>query len=253
MRNSLQILILVVFVFVGFGCTERSEVAANDTPAEEIAIPVQVDYPTRSDIAAYFETTARVQAENRVEVIAKGTGQCLDVRTEEGDTVKADQILAELDKEELEAQIRQTQVNLEQQKTAYEIAERSLQEGIGSKVERDNSRFAYESARATLDAQEVQLSHQTVRSPIDGVVTQRNIQKGMLVSSGMPAFTIVDPSSYILPIFPPEKELMRLRVGQEAKVTIDSHEDEEFVGGACAANQSECRPHEWYGQGNAGF
>lgn len=195
---------------------------------EELLVPIHAEYPERKDISSYFETTTRVQAKNRVDVIAKGIGECLDVFVEEGDVVEAGQVLAELDKEELEAQIRQTRVNVEQQRVTMTIAERSLEEGIGSQIERDNARFAYEQAVATLDLQQVKVNNQIVTAPISGVVTTMHVQKGMMVSSGMPTFSIVDTSSFILPINPPEKELQNLSVGQKALVSIDSYKDKEF-------------------------
>lgn len=231
MRSSIVIGLIIGSAALASGCGGSGQAAAtNDAQKpERVSIPVQVEVPLRSNISAYFETTARVQAENRVDVVSKGMGLCLAVNAEEGDLVKAGEVLAELDKEELETQIRQTRVNVEKSKTALEIAEKSLQEGIGSKVERDNARFAYDAALATLQAQDVQLKNQTIVAPINGVVTRRNIQKGMLVSTGMPAFSVVDPASYFLPINPPEKELTRLSVGQQAKVTIDSCQSQEFV------------------------
>jgi outer membrane protein TolC len=57
----------------------------------------------------------------------------------------------------VETQILQTSVNIEKCKAALEIAENSLKEGIGSKVERDNARFALDAAEATLKIQQLQL------------------------------------------------------------------------------------------------
>jgi len=50
-----------------------------------------------------------------------------------------------------------------------------------------------------------------------------------MVTTGVPVFSIVDPASYILPITPPEKELARLSVGQEARISIDSCPGSEFT------------------------
>ncbi|NLF56331.1 MAG: efflux RND transporter periplasmic adaptor subunit, partial [Candidatus Hydrogenedens sp.] len=163
------------------------------------------------------------------EVMSKGTGQCKAVHVEEGNRVNAGDVLAELDQTELEAQARQARVTVRQQKTAFEIAERSLAEGIGAPVERDNTQFAYEQAQAMLEMHEAQLRHQVIRAPISGIVTNRILQAGMLVSPGMPAFTVVDPESYVLPISVPEKELSRLSEGQEARVRVDSIEGRELT------------------------
>lgn len=237
MRNCLVLSIVLVALAALAGCYNRVEGKAPDTtapvavtkPQEEVRLPVQIDSPKRASISAYFETTARVTAENRVDVVSKGMGQCLSIQVEEGDTVKEGQVLAELDKQELDARLRQSRVSVEQQKASFEIAEQSLEQGIGAKAERDNARFAYEQAKASLELLQVQIKNQTVNAPISGIVTRRNIQQGTTVSTGVPAFSIVDPGSFILPISVPEKELKRLQVGQEAKVAIDSMPSKDFT------------------------
>ena len=193
----------------------------NEPPVRSASL-VEATRPERRDISAYLEETGHITAENQVEVLAKGTGHCLAVHVEEGDRVEQGAVLAELDKAEMEAQVRQSEANLSHQKMTLDRAEELFRSGLGSEADRDNSRSSYEQARATLEMQRVQLSFLTIRAPISGIVTKRQIQQGILVSSGMPAFNIVDPTSYILPIQVTERSLPRLRVGQEARVTIDS-------------------------------
>lgn len=228
-----------LIVLLGSGCGMGGQASAKSTAGQddseakktaetEVLIPVQAELPTRQDVYAYFETTTNVEAENQVDLTAKGTGQCLSVFVEEGDTVRKGQILAELDKEELEAQIQQSRVQVAQQKSSYEVAQRAAKEGIGTPVDRDNARFAYEQAQKSLEVQEVQLKNLTLRAPISGVVTHRYIQQGMLVTSGTPAFKIVDSSSYVLPINLPERELARVKEGQMASVQIESQPGKVF-------------------------
>ena len=117
---------------------------------------------------------------------------------------------------------------MQQQKTAFEIAERSFNEGIAASVDRDNTRFAYEQARVALEMAELQLRNQTICAPISGIITNRVIQTGMIVSPGIPVFSILDPDSYVLPIYVPEKELANLYEGQKALARIDAFPDEVF-------------------------
>lgn len=193
-----------------------------------IVVPVETATPERGDIATYFETTSRVEAERKVDIAAKATARCTDTYVDVGDRVETGQVIAELETDEAKAQYEQTAVQVRQNKTAYELAEKQFEEGLGPKVEMDNARYAYEQSLATLDAQKIQLENLTIRAPINGIITSRDIQTGMLVSAGQKAFGIVDPSSFILTISPPEKELPRLEVGQRAKVTIDSVRGREF-------------------------
>ena len=204
------------------------EVQSKPEEAPIFVTPVKAVLPVRDDIAAYFETTSRIEAQNRVEVLSKGAGICLSVAAEVGDVIKEGQSLIQIERDELEAQIRQARIAVQQQKTAYEIAKRSYEEGIGASAERDNMKFAYEQAQANLEVAELKLRNQTVQSPMNGIVTHCLAQPGMVVSPGIPLFSVVDPSSYMLPVNVPEKELARLTIGQEAEARIDAFPDRVF-------------------------
>ena len=211
----------------GEGNSKKAD-EAKKPKKDEIVIPVEVSHPTRGDISEYFATNSWVQAERQVEVTSEGVGKCVSVFVEEGDSVEKGQVLAELDKEEALASLRQAKVNLAQQEAAHTRAKGGHEQGLVSDQDLDAARFSFENAQANLKVQEVQLNNLTIKAPIDGVVTTKSIQTGMLVSSGTPAFSVVDPSSYQLVIHPPEKELPRLRVGQVAKFTVDALGHEEF-------------------------
>jgi len=230
--------VLVAVLAVGAGCNQMpGQKKAEEEPAKEkaaasteevVVIPVETQQPHRGSISLYFETTSRVEAEKRVQVVAEAIGACQSVHCEEGDFVEAGKVLAQLDARDVLATIGQTEVQVRQTKTQLDIAERSLAEGIGAQAERDNARFAHDQALASLNMHKVQLEKMTVRAPISGLVTKRNVQVGQLVASGAALFQLVDPASYILVINPPEKELGRLAVGQVAKVTVDALGDAEF-------------------------
>lgn len=235
MRIQLMLIGLACMALLVCGCGVKGDspsapaaAAARQVRAEEVVIPVEVSRPERGRISEYFETTTRVQAERHVNVMSQGMGQCTLVAVEEGDSVTKGQVLAELDKDEALTAFRQAQVSVTQQKTSYERAKGAVREGLISPEQYDAARFAYENAVANLQMQEVQLTNLTIRAPIDGVVTQRVIQQGMLVSTGAQAFTIVDPTSYQLVINPPERELPRLREGQPARFSIDAIQGKEF-------------------------
>ncbi len=232
MRRVLMMTGLSILLFFAVGCTkelsEKVREAAQKSIDKEIVIPIRAGYPRRGDISAYFETTTRILAENRVEVIAQGVGECVAVHVKEGDRVEKGQVLAELDKEEALAALRQLEVQVAQSKASYEVAQQSYAEGLGAKVERDNARYAYEQAKASLEAQRLKVDNLTIRAPITGVATRKTIQKGQMVAASMPVFSIVDPESYMLVINPPEKELPRLEIGQEAEVKVDAVRGEDF-------------------------
>ena len=215
------------FVTIEFGRNrDDGDKFARNAPA--IAIPVETILPQRGNISTYFETTTRVEAERRVDILAKGNARCIELLVDEGDEVVAGQILAELDKDEAKASYAEKDVQVRQDQTAYELAKRQFEQGLGPKMEMDNAYYTYEQALATLESQRILLDNLTIKAPIDGIVTTRDITLGMLVSPGTQVFSLMDPSSFMLTIEPPEKELPRLKIGQKALVTIDSIRGREF-------------------------
>lgn len=77
-------------------------------------------------------------------------------------------------------------------------------------------------AIATRNLMQSRLNNLTVFSPIDGVVTVRNIEPGTVVLPTRPLLRIVDLNSVYLRGFIPEGELSRVKVGQTAQVFLDS-------------------------------
>ena len=226
-------IICALLLCIASGCTDKvsgkapgkstdEDPSLKGNVAEERKIPVEAQYPSRKSISLYQKANDRIQAERRVDLIAKGSGQCMNVLVDEGDAVQKGDILAALDSAELEAQIRQSEVNVAQTKYQMEQAKRLESEGAGPLDIAENNSFAHEQAKASLDLLKVQLAQQTIRAPIGGVITRRDIQAGKLVTAGTPTFSITDPESLYLPVFVPEKELPWLAVGQKALITVDA-------------------------------
>lgn len=211
------------------GAPVSSTASATTQPVEQkVAIPVEVSSPKRGDIAEFFETTTRIEAEKRVQVTSEGMGKCTSVNVEEGDKVKPGDVLAELDKSELSAQMRSANAQLQKLKMDRDRTKQLLDEGLIAPAEYDNARFGYEQQLASVNQLQVQMDNMTIKSPINGIVTKKLVQRGQLISSGTPAFEVVDPNSYMLTIKPPEKHVGRIKIGQVAHVGVDAVEGEEF-------------------------
>jgi membrane fusion protein (multidrug efflux system) len=206
-----------------------SSTAAATAPVErEIVIPVEAELPSRGSISAHFETTSRILAENRVEVTTKTSGTCVELHAEAGETVQEGAVLAVLTQPEILQALSAAEIIVPHRKVEYERALKGLSLGLNSQAELDAARASYEQAKSTVEQQRVQVDNLTIKAPISGVITARNILVGQLIPAGHSAFSMVDPQSYILMITPPEQELPRLRPGQVAQVNIDALGGKEY-------------------------
>jgi HlyD family secretion protein len=81
--------------------------------------------------------------------------------------------------------------------------------------------------KAKADKQEIQaqIAYLNIISPIDGVVTARSVEPGEVVASGKTLLSVINPNTVYLRGFIPEGEIGNVRVGQNARVFLDSAPD----------------------------
>jgi RND family efflux transporter MFP subunit len=89
---------------------------------------------------------------------------------------------------------------------------------------------AISTALANINNYQVQIDSATIRSPIDGLLTSRNVNVGQVVSTGVAVISIVDTSTLKLKSTVNQELLPLLSVGQEMDVTIDSYPDYRLKG-----------------------
>ncbi|AYJ86377.1 HlyD family efflux transporter periplasmic adaptor subunit [Sphingomonas paeninsulae] len=77
------------------------------------------------------------------------------------------------------------------------------------------------SARARLDKAQLDLSRTIIRAPIDGVVTNRQVQVGQRVAAGTPIMTLVPLASVYVDANFKESQFRRIKIGQPVELTSD--------------------------------
>jgi multidrug efflux pump subunit AcrA (membrane-fusion protein) len=94
----------------------------------------------------------------------------------------------------------------------YEVAKRQYETASGS---------ALAQAEAAVNSIRVNMSNARITSPISGVVTNRNVQPGEMVSPGAPLLVIADTSTLKLQGTVSQEIAVLLKVGQKVRVTVD--------------------------------
>ena len=84
--------------------------------------------------------------------------------------------------------------------------------------------------RAALNQASIQLSYTRLKSPMDGVVTSRNIEPGETVNAGREVITISDLSRVDLKIFVDETEIGKVKPNQKVEVRVDTFPGKTYMG-----------------------
>jgi HlyD family secretion protein len=223
-----------------------------------------VEYTTvpasRGDMVITVSAAGSLEPVNQVEIGSELSGTVRAVLVDYNDRVAAGQVLARLDTDKLEADVKHAQAalkvsiaNLAQAEATVAEAKGSLertsslfgsQHQSGRELEaaqavydravaaRDSAAASVDLAKADLDADETQLAKAEIKSPINGVVLERDIEPGQTVAATLQApvlFTIAeDLSKMELLVDIDEADAAAVHEGAEATFVVEAYPRREF-------------------------
>ena len=119
-------------------------------------------------------------------------------------------------------ELDQAGVDLTNARSQSEIAQKHLESllAIGKQQELKSAAGQLESAKGKYLGAEAQLGYSEIRSPIDGVVTDRPLYPGEMAAAGTPLLTVMEISQVIARAHIPQPDAALLKVGDAATITV---------------------------------
>ncbi len=194
------------------------------------AAPVKVEVVQRGDISAYILKNTTLEAERWVDVRARRAGQVIALLKEEGDPVRVGTIMARLDADAAQISVAQREVAHQEAKQRYEREDALFQRNLGSKQSYENAKTQFESSKAQLEQAKLDLSYTAIRSPIEGIMTLRNIEVGNMVTNNQVVASVAKFDPLLARIQVTEKDFGKITVGQTARITVEAAPEREFTG-----------------------
>ena len=225
-------LCLVVLAATLSGCAPRNSEAA-DRPAGEgedgsaseggkssdsEAVPVAALPLSRGRIESVLRYSTNLEADRQVEVFSEAARRVVELLVEEGDRVSEGQVLLRLQDEEQRNSLAKIESQLERGRREHERQRNLFEQEMISEQAFLQATYDLEQLELQRNDAERELGYATVRAPISGVVTERLVNVGDTVQRGQRLFDLVDFGSLVARVFVPERELARLRPGQEARL-----------------------------------
>ncbi len=185
--------------------TSSDGATASATSTEQAVLSVETVSPSQDDIGNTLSADGTIDAKDTANVSAKVNGVAIEsIVVEEGDRVKAGQVLAIFDTDAMEQQVLQAEADVAEAEATLANASADAARVLPlldidaiSKQEADRYRTAKLQAQAALQASKARLSTQrlsvdnaTVVAPVSGVISEKMAEVGM-VAGGEPLFTII--------------------------------------------------------------
>ncbi len=178
---------------------------------------------------ADLERAQKLYAENAISKAELDSAR-LTYETALADMRSAEENLAQLREGARPEEIQQAEAQLAQAEHQLQLA--LAERGMYAIYERDISAAdsALREALALRERALLQYRDTAVYAPVDGFIAQKSVEVGQVVQPGSPIATVVALSSLYMEGQVPEKEVQRIKPGQEVRVTVDALGQREFKG-----------------------
>lgn len=250
-------------------------------------VEVEVSEVKPRTISKVVTASGRIQATRQVEVSASAIGKVVKLAVEEGDYVNAGDFLLQIDPtpyqaavDQLRASIRSAEAQREMEesnlaKAEYDLARAKTLHGqdVVSEDELRTAQLNYDVARSRLKTAEETLSQNRtnlkkslhdldqvrITADISGIVTELNVEQGenaimgTLNNPGTVLLVIADLSEIEAEVEVDETEVVYVRIGQKASVTLDAYPDRSFDGVVTEVGNSAIRTQIGLGQSSVDF
>ena len=226
---------MVVCSITLWGCSK-------DTTEPESVPLVMVSQPNTTHLEQK-SYAGEVQARQQTALSFRVGGQVTERLVDVGDQVKVGQVLARLDVQDAQLELNAAKAQLESAQAAEKNAQDELKRFKQLLPSNAVSRSQYDSvenqykaalsslkqAQANYNVTQNQTSYNQLIANKNGVITERNIEIGQVISAGQPAFQLAISGDREVVIGVPEQAIAQIKVGQDAIVTLWSKPDERFA------------------------
>jgi HlyD family secretion protein len=178
-----------------------------------------------------------------VTVSSTVVGRVVSIKVDEGSLVKENDVIAEIDPSEIKQGLDSAQAVYQNAKDNFERTKKLYRNQMVSGQQYDAAKSALEVAAAALETVRIRQNNTQITAPISGVVLVKAIEKGELATVGTPIVTMADLSSVKLTVYLAEKDVGKIKLGEEVGVSVDSYPNERFRGNITyISNQAEFTP-----------
>lgn len=229
---------------LGTQASTPAHVAGPATPVVKRVLSIDLATAQPGTLAETIKATGSLAPRRSITLSAQVSGTVQGVNVRVGDSVKAGDVLAEIDIETASIQLSQqrstaaaTRAQLAQAESQLERTSRLAKSGVTPSANVGAEQASIEALKANLAALEAQVAaaeivirNATITAPFDGIIAARTIQPGQVVAPGAALIDVVDLSLMEMTAYVPVSASPSLRPGQPVTLTVEGLPGQSFAG-----------------------
>jgi membrane fusion protein (multidrug efflux system) len=222
-RWALYLLALTGILTGALVASNRSD-AADPAPPKQGPPPlaVRVHVLSLEPFATSVTGTGELRPRDTVELSPELARKLVKIHVEDGQRVTQGDLLFELDRSDLEAELSRLRIESRYSKSSFSRFDALAETGSVSQDDRDKSRLRVDDAKARIASLEVQLERTRIVAPFSGTFGLRTVSVGAWVVPGQPLGRLTDLSTLLVDFRLPEKYAAEIAIGTDVKFKVDT-------------------------------
>ncbi len=243
--------LLALLIWLGANCGSKNSQAENEKPvsnidnlkksdqttpdrkdnkAEPTGIPVEVTPVVRGEIASYLIYNSTLETEQMADVYSRIPGLVEEIYGDEGKRVTKNQPLLQIEQDEYILEEEKARLSYDTQKSEFDRFQALKDKNLISMEEFETARLTLRQAELQWKQAKLNLSYTTVRSPINGVIGERQVKIGDRIQTSTKLFVVANPEEKVVKVYVPQDELPNCYLDQRAVITTDVLPDQQYPG-----------------------
>lgn len=234
--SKTKIIILIFLLVTGFLLYRNFSASKTNGIKKDQTYRVQ-----KTDLKQTLTLSGKIAADEMATLRFQTSGKLTWIGVKEGDIVGKYQLLATLDKREIQKNLEKklntylnTRWEFEQTQDDNNVDGRKLQDVILSDAERrilEESQFGLNNAVLDVEIQNLALEYANLYSPIAGIVTRADTPyAGVNITPAGSEIDIINPVSVYLSVSADQNEVINLKPGMAAEIVMDPYPEEKLKG-----------------------
>lgn len=234
-RVPLFLLALSCLTFVGCNASKSTDTqekpenkdasgeveAKKDDQKTKTEIPVKVARAERGAISSHLEFDSILETESAIDIYSESVGLVIEVLAEVGDTIEAGQVLAQLENEDQQINLKESLSRYMHLQTKFKRIEDLFNRSLINQQEYDTEKFDLEQTEIAYERARIRLEDTFIRSPIKGIVSKRHTQVGERVNTSKKLFTLMNPDELFAQVSIPGQHMRSIRKGLPAEIVSE--------------------------------
>lgn len=217
--------LLLVLLMCACGASDSHERVRDET-----AMPIAAYVVEPLDFARSLRLTGEVEPRARIQVAARTGGAVQAVRVDIGDRVEVGDLLAELDREEVKAELERAQADQALSQATYERLADLYRRQLVSTAEYDEALASVRVAGSLVRLWETRRDHGVIVAPAAGTITARYIEPGEAIQTHDRVFELIADGELRVRLQLTELDAVHLQPGEAITLRFDALADHSFTG-----------------------